>query len=548
MGLLRFATGKTLWCYNYEIKTKVEYRYTSKNIHAPQVIEKISDFVFNGRSIVGQFTYVSYTPTSTFAVNIDNIFYKWDNVERYSEPIKMWDDSSSFSDREGSKIVGIVAISDNLVYYCDEYQVRRGYLPYDADCAEGNWDNQMIHSFADHGMTITQFEISNDDMLIYLNNSDLYVFRSISTLEDGHWLTDSGPYELSNRKFLKIHMVQLEYFRICDNTVVLINKMGTIFLYDFENGQFIDSIENKIYFHKQKGQDLRQSTPSVGLKITGKKSDVEEIDYEKLSKPTTVVVYGRGKWISKNETIDPNKTMLGNETSDGLDRSSLGMKYSMGKDFSIKERRVLCVGYDNGDVVIVNLVNKEKFMYSVGSPIKTMHYCEENKILFVLSQNSNLTLIDIAKESIFSKELFRMVGSIYCTRCSYDNESIYVGGANGVLKKISIKECALVEDLGQIHRGAIFSFCMSPNGEWLFTSDSKGEIKQFSLNKDSYHEHIGDCVDVDADLEKAHDCDIRAMECTGDSESFFSADKSGVLKQWSTEDLSLLEDYGKSDR
>lgn len=103
------------------------------------------------------------------------------------------------------------------------------------------------------------------------------------------------------------------------------------------------------------------------------------------------MVYGRGKWISKNETIDPNRTLVDNETSDGLDRSSLGMKNSMGKDSSIKDRRVLCVGYDNGDVVIVNLVNKEKFMYSVGSPIKTMHYCEGNKILFVLSQNSNLT-------------------------------------------------------------------------------------------------------------------------------------------------------------
>jgi WD40 repeat protein len=265
------------------------------------------------------------------------------------------------------------------------------------------------------------------------------------------------------------------------------------------------------------------------------------------------VVYGRGKWISKNETIDPNRTLVGNETSDGLDRSSLGMKNSMGKDSSIKDRRVLCVGYDNGDVVIVNLVNKEKFMYSVGSPIKTMHYCEGNKILFVLSQNSNLTLIDIAKESIFSKELFRMVGSIYCTRTSYDNESIYVGGASGVLKKISIKDCALVEDLGQIHTGAIFSFCISANGEWLFTSDSKGEIKQFSLNKDSYHEHIGDCVDIgdckdiydDKEKKKAHISDIRAMECTGDSEFIFSADKNGFLKQWSTEDLSLLENYGK---
>jgi hypothetical protein len=262
MGLLRFATGKTLWCYNYEIKTKVEYRYTSKNIHAPQVIEKISDFVFNGRSIVGQFTHVSFTPTSTFAVDIDHIFYRWDNVEKYSEPIKMWDDSATFSDRDGSKFVGIEAISDNLVYYCDEQEIRRGYLPYDADCKEGNWDTQMIHNFGELGLTITKFEIHNDDMLIYLNNADLYVFRSISTLEDGKWLSDSGPHELSNRKFLKIHMVQLDYFRICNNTVVLINKMGTVFLYDFENGNLIDSIENKILFHK-KPSELLASTTSV---------------------------------------------------------------------------------------------------------------------------------------------------------------------------------------------------------------------------------------------------------------------------------------------
>ena len=76
---------------------------------------------------------------------------------------------------------------------------------------------------------------------------------------------------------------------------------------------------------------------------------------------------------------------------------------------------------------------------------------------------------------------------------------------------------------------------MSPNNNWLFTSDDDGNLKQWSIKKQILEKDYG----------RVQNGGIRSMVVTFDNEFLFTGDFDGNLKQWSIKEKKLFKDYGR---
>jgi WD40 repeat protein len=74
------------------------------------------------------------------------------------------------------------------------------------------------------------------------------------------------------------------------------------------------------------------------------------------------------------------------------------------------------------------------------------------------------------------------------------------------------------------------SITATRDGQFLFTSDLYGSVKQWAIASGSLVHHF----------EKIHDAGIRSICCTSDSQFLFTSDQAGLVKQWHIYDSKLL--------
>jgi hypothetical protein len=97
----------------------------------------------------------------------------------------------------------------------------------------------------------------------------------------------------------------------------------------------------------------------------------------------------------------------------------------------------------------------------------------------------------------------------------------------------------------KIHQGWIFCIKVSLDGTKLFTSDTFGNLKFFGIAVEGgpWGQGVGLCLKKDFG---PVDSGINySMALTDDGQFLFTSDSGGCLKKFSIEDESLVKDYGK---
>lgn len=95
-----------------------------------------------------------------------------------------------------------------------------------------------------------------------------------------------------------------------------------------------------------------------------------------------------------------------------------------------------------------------------------------------------------------------------------------------------------MKDFGSVHQTGIKSIAVTSDSQYLFTSDSEGNLKQWSAK--DYNR----LVKVN-DYGTSHEFGIGCITETTDSQFLFTSDSGGVLKQWDVQKQNLVKDFGK---
>ena len=91
------------------------------------------------------------------------------------------------------------------------------------------------------------------------------------------------------------------------------------------------------------------------------------------------------------------------------------------------------------------------------------------------------------------------------------------------MKQISIEDCQMMKDYGEIMTGKIYSAAICHDSRSLFLSDSKGHIKQLVIGQEVI------------DYGKVHQAGIFSIATTPDSRFLYTSDMAGNLKQTNVE-------------
>ena len=114
--------------------------------------------------------------------------------------------------------------------------------------------------------------------------------------------------------------------------------------------------------------------------------------------------------------------------------------------------------------------------------------------------------------------------------------NLFTSDIKGNLKQWTIAgNTVLLKEWEKPH-DLILSIDATEDGQFLFTSDGYGNLKQFDIASG----------ELTYDYEKVHDSAIRKIKATKDSKYLFTADDKGNIKQWLIEAYSLVRDFGKA--
>lgn len=144
-------------------------------------------------------------------------------------------------------------------------------------------------------------------------------------------------------------------------------------------------------------------------------------------------------------------------------------------------------------------------------------------------------------------------GSIECLKIDTNSHYFYSGGSAGKLKKWDSKKKVLVTCYGQAHGGAtILSIAICR--EWMFTADGVGRLKCWAVGPDSHHLGSSPLMAVNLalfslnchkDFGPVHSGGVEAMAITNNGQWLFTTDHNGFLKQWAiSETPRLYKNYG----
>lgn len=434
------------------------------------------------------------------------------------------------------------------------------------------WKKELVCSYERISTLIDGFDICNDNMIIYNDHKDLDIFRNISKLETGNWRSEP---------FFEDNFEGIVFWKFFCEKLIIVTQQNTVQIYNFEQRKLLQKIENP----QDRGQDdLPLNETNINDNIQPDNSQMQENkEGVTIDDPTYV---GKSTFPRKDSPdgiqsadVDIKKDSQleshpGDEEVDEYDQvdcskyflhSKFNKQYREDENAKIPQesichllyiesdklgvkRKILVLGYANGDIIFVNQINNMKHRIKTDSIIECIHFDEELMTIFVLNNTSNLHIVDIVNNVWFDKNLFKLNGMVLSTCCSANNKYMYMAGQNGILKQISLEELAQSNDYGSVHKGTINAMITTSDNKYLFTGDSKGEIKRFAIGPKLY---MSEAVTVTRENEEdgsinplAHDYEIKCLAVTEDSEYQFSIDKEGELRQWNIYDMSLENDYG----
>lgn len=135
-------------------------------------------------------------------------------------------------------------------------------------------------------------------------------------------------------------------------------------------------------------------------------------------------------------------------------------------------------------------------------------------------------LCDFRKE--YPKIIDKQITAIKATE-----KYVFLGDNLGFSRKLSISNQVLCQGHGYIHNDSIFCYETSDCGQWVFTSDGEGMLKQWNV----------DTMELVKNYGRLMDCEIKDIAISGDN--VFVGDMYGNLKQISIKEEKVIKDYGK---
>ena len=157
-----------------------------------------------------------------------------------------------------------------------------------------------------------------------------------------------------------------------------------------------------------------------------------------------------------------------------------------------------------------------------------------NDSVFVTSMTGVMVQINLIEESPvrnFGKIHTRGISAICIT---LDKAQIFTADEGGSLLQHNISTGMLVRNYGNIHSGKIYSICCIT--DVIFTSDENGNQKVYNYNTFECIKNFDNVCDQRL---------ISVIHCTPDQKFLFLADAWGGIKQFDTQDFSLVQDYGE---
>lgn len=133
------------------------------------------------------------------------------------------------------------------------------------------------------------------------------------------------------------------------------------------------------------------------------------------------------------------------------------------------------------------------------------------------------------------KEYLRVTNAA-CTSVYATNDFVYVGDSKGFLTKISIARQEIDAKLGYMHKEGILAINVTEEGDYVFTADADGSLKQSDSETGELESNFG----------KLGEAEIICIEILDDH--LFIADMNGNMKQISLEERTITKNYGKIHR
>lgn len=116
------------------------------------------------------------------------------------------------------------------------------------------------------------------------------------------------------------------------------------------------------------------------------------------------------------------------------------------------------------------------------------------------------------------------------------HKSIFISDSDGSLKKYSYQNFELLHDYGKIHKGQISHIGITPDQEWLITTDNLGHQKIRSLTDSKLKQTY---------LGKVHKSAICSMVISNNNQTFITGDRNGCQITWSISQQKAVNNFGK---
>lgn len=103
---------------------------------------------------------------------------------------------------------------------------------------------------------------------------------------------------------------------------------------------------------------------------------------------------------------------------------------------------------------------------------------------------------------------------------------LFTSDSNGNVKQFSLRDCSVINDFGKKYTNqTIYVICSTRNSKYLFVSDQCGNVKQVSVADSTIVKDYG----------KVFKAPITSLKCSPDSKFLLVGDENGHLKQFDVE-------------
>ena len=182
----------------------------------------------------------------------------------------------------------------------------------------------------------------------------------------------------------------------------------------------------------------------------------------------------------------------------------------------------------------------EKVSYGIITSIKCTR---NNKFMFICDDVGHLKEFSIPEKRQlvdFGEVHFGAIKSIII---SHNDQYLYSSDSNGDLKRFTIKKIKEVIDWGKVHGSWVHQIAATLDDKYLFTTSNKGNLRQFQINDAT--NHITKQRDPVNDFGRIHEDEIHSIKISCDNKFLVTSDIRGYVKQFDIEKANLFKDFGR---